>query len=265
MRNKTRTSTLISTLSKGVRARGFTRLGGLGLVLAIGAAAVATAAIPGPDGAIKGCYATNNGSLLQPHSKGDTRIVDSGEACRSYEKTIAWNQKGAKGDTGPQGPQGATGETGAAGPQGETGAEGPVGSQGPEGPPGPASAGDEVYFASESGSTADTPSGDFVMRKQIPTGTYMLEAQISADSSGTTGSRSTGVTCYLGDLGEHVLLYLHEVDSTRSAATTTLTTGQFFAENDEVTLDCFPATNGGPVHIQVSLVATKVGSVGFLF
>lgn len=65
---------------------------------------VAYAAIPSGDGTIKGCYATTNGLLLGvPHSKGDTRIVDADEACRSYERAIAWNQQGPKGDTGAAG------------------------------------------------------------------------------------------------------------------------------------------------------------------
>jgi hypothetical protein len=72
----------------------------LALLVVLAAAGVGYAAIPGPGGVIKGCYATTEGLLLGiPHSKGDTRIVDSGEACRSYEKTLPWNQ------TGPQGPR----------------------------------------------------------------------------------------------------------------------------------------------------------------
>jgi hypothetical protein len=111
----------------------------LGVLAAVG---VGYAAIPGGDGTIKGCYATSKGLLLGiPHSKGDTRIVDSGEACRSYEKTIAWNQQGPKGDQGDRGAQGATGAQGpqgAQGPKGDTGLTGPAGPQGPTGSQGPA-------------------------------------------------------------------------------------------------------------------------------
>ena len=47
-------------------------------------AGIGIAAVPGDDGQIRGCYATTNGLLLGiPHSKGDTRIVDTGEAAES--------------------------------------------------------------------------------------------------------------------------------------------------------------------------------------
>lgn len=95
---------------------------------------VASAAIPAADGTIKACYARTNGLLLGiPHSKGDLRIVDENEACRSYETAIGWNQRGTQ---GPQGPAGAAGPRG---PMGDTGPAGPVGVQGPKGEPCPAS------------------------------------------------------------------------------------------------------------------------------
>lgn len=101
----------------------------LALTGTLAAVGVGYAAIPGSDGAIKGCYATANGLLLGiPHSKGDTRIVDSAETCRSYEKPLSWNQRGPKGDKG---------DPGAQGPQGEQGLQGPQGQSGPAGPPGP--------------------------------------------------------------------------------------------------------------------------------
>ena len=91
-------------------------------------AGVAYAAIPGGDGQVKGCYAVSSGLLLGiPHSKGDTRIVDEAEACRSYEKFIKWSQIGPKGDTGPQGAKGDTGAQGLQGPKGDTGAQGAPG------------------------------------------------------------------------------------------------------------------------------------------
>jgi len=59
------------------------------LALVVASSGVAYASIPNPDGTIKGCYATTSDLLLGiPHSKGDTRIVDSAEACRSYEQSI---------------------------------------------------------------------------------------------------------------------------------------------------------------------------------
>ena len=88
--------------------------------VAVGAAAltgmggVAWAAIPDANGTIKGCYARTSGLLLGiPHSKGDVRVVDSAEGCRSYETAISWNQKGPQGPQGPAGPAGPQGAAGA--------------------------------------------------------------------------------------------------------------------------------------------------------
>jgi hypothetical protein len=79
-----------------------TLLGSAALIVACTGAAYAS--IPASDGTIRGCYAATNGLLLGiPHSKGDTRIVDSAEACRSYEQPITWNQTGQKGDPGAAG------------------------------------------------------------------------------------------------------------------------------------------------------------------
>lgn len=82
------------------------------LVVALGG--VATAAIPGADGKIVGCYEAKKGAL---------RVIDAegGVTCEKYETQIAWDQAGTP---GPQGPQGATGPQG---PQGETGQTGPAG------------------------------------------------------------------------------------------------------------------------------------------
>jgi hypothetical protein len=85
-------------------------------------AAEAVTSIVAPDGTISGCYQQNNGQL---------RVVASGEACRSSEVAISWNQRGQQGDAG------ATGAPGAAGPQGAPGLPGSEGPQGPPGPPGP--------------------------------------------------------------------------------------------------------------------------------
>lgn len=95
----------------------------VGLVLVLGGVAWAT--IPGPTGVIKGCYAKSNGLLGGllgiPYSKGDVRIVDSGESCRAYETTLPWNQTGPKGDQGIQGIQGVKGDQGIQGIQGVKG------------------------------------------------------------------------------------------------------------------------------------------------
>jgi len=128
------------------------------VIAALGALAVVGvgyAAIPAPDGQIKACYATTNGLLLGiPHSKGDTRIIDSGETCRSYERPIAWSQAGLKGDPGDPGPPGADGKNGIDGADGKDGqsctatnADGSLvqpACRGPQGPAGGLSGYEEV-------------------------------------------------------------------------------------------------------------------------
>ena len=71
---------------------------------AVGVTAIATGAIPTGDGTIRSCYDAN----------GSLRVIDSdiGQACRTTEKPLTFNQRGPKGDTG------ATGATGPAGPAG---------------------------------------------------------------------------------------------------------------------------------------------------
>jgi Collagen triple helix repeat (20 copies) len=109
-------------------------LAAVGTLAAVG---VGYAAIPGGDGVIHGCY--QKPGLLS--NEGALRVIDTdkGQACRSNEVAVDWNQKGAKGDVGPQGPKGDPGPQGAQGPQGEPGIQGdqgPKGDTGPQGPPG---------------------------------------------------------------------------------------------------------------------------------
>lgn len=81
-------------------------LGVATLIAILGAAAVA--AIPAPDGSIHACHSTTDGRLHGvPYTKGDVRIVEDGEACRSNEQPIGWNQTGPQGEPGPEGPAGS--------------------------------------------------------------------------------------------------------------------------------------------------------------
>ena len=78
----------------GARLRGISpsmAIALLALVIAIGGVAVAS--IPGPDGAIQGCYDNSTGAL---------RVIDpgAGRSCAVDETALSWNQKG------PQGPKG---------------------------------------------------------------------------------------------------------------------------------------------------------------
>ncbi len=96
-------------------------LGGAALVAAV--AGSASAAIPGPDGQIHGCFGPT----------GLLRVIDSSGRCGFAETALTWSQRGP---AGPAGPAGATGATGAAGPSGPQGTPGANGSPGPAGPPG---------------------------------------------------------------------------------------------------------------------------------
>lgn len=64
------------------------------LALAVAAGGIAWAAIPGPNGVFTACYATSAGLVPSPHERGDVRLVQPGEACRSYEARTTWNQRG---------------------------------------------------------------------------------------------------------------------------------------------------------------------------
>jgi hypothetical protein len=110
-------------------------LAAFGTLAAVG---VGYAAIPGGDGVIHGCY--QKPGLLA--NEGALRVIDTdkGQACRSNELAVDWNQKGAKGDPGPQGPKGDPGPQGPKGDQGIQGEPGPKGDTGPQGPAGEAGA-----------------------------------------------------------------------------------------------------------------------------
>jgi hypothetical protein len=191
-------------------------LGVAAAVATVGATAVATGAIPAADGTIKACYATTNGVLLGiPHWKGDTRIVDSDESCRSYERALAWNQRGPKGDVGPAGPQGPKGDVGPQGPKGDTGATGPSGPQGPpgpQGPAGPAGVTDAYYVYGGPGQQFGVEKGETkqVEELTLPSGAYTLVANLSlAGRAGAfahcdltvDGNRVTGSQTSFSELG----------------------------------------------------------------
>lgn len=69
------------------------------LFVALGGGAIA--AIPDSGGVIHACYKSN----------GDLRVVDSssGKTCKANETALDWNQRGPKGEPGPQAPPGSGG------------------------------------------------------------------------------------------------------------------------------------------------------------
>jgi hypothetical protein len=117
----------------------------VGLALAGG---VAYASIPDSGGVIHACMLKNIGTI---------RLIDPafGQKCNAtFETAVDWNQKGARGPTGPSGTgargptgpkgdagtNGSGGATGTRGPTGADGAKGASGTRGPSGPAGPSGA-----------------------------------------------------------------------------------------------------------------------------
>jgi hypothetical protein len=112
-----------------------TRITFAGLVLAAAlVGGVAWATIPDAAGVINGCYRTS-----LDDQKGQLRVVDDPDSCRSNETPIRWNQEGPKGAAGAQGiqgvqgPKGDAGSTGSQGPKGDKGDSGAAGTNGTNG------------------------------------------------------------------------------------------------------------------------------------
>jgi hypothetical protein len=79
-------------------------IAGIAGVIALAAAGIGYATIPGGDGVIHGCFAKSGGSL---------RVIDASVTnCKSGETALNWNQTGP---SGPAGPAGATGPAGVSG------------------------------------------------------------------------------------------------------------------------------------------------------
>jgi hypothetical protein len=147
-----------------------------GVWLAITAAGVADAAIPGADGSVSGCY----GKLT-----GIVRVIDpAGGTCNArFEIPITWSVRG------PIGPKGDPGDPG---PTGATGATGPTGPKGDKGEPGM----NEIYARREI--LAVTLPGDYATRTvqhvTVPEGYYLILARGSID-----GARpDTSGNCIIG-------------------------------------------------------------------
>ena len=138
----------------------------LAVVGTLAAVGVGYAAIPGgADGVIHGCY--QKPGLLA--NDGALRVIDTekGQNCRANELAVDWNQKGAKGDAGPQGAKGDAGAPGPKGDQGVQGVQGPkgdTGAQGPQGAPG-AVRGYKIVRVTSRGdvASAQCPDGEKVL------------------------------------------------------------------------------------------------------
>jgi hypothetical protein len=150
-------------------------------VLAFGVTGVATAAIPGGDGAIQSCYGPN----------GSLRVVDAdaasgGKICNTGETPLSWNH------TGPAGPAGAAGP---AGPQGPAGPSGPKGDTGPAGP---------SFVWARFPSTTFQPTDEYttVATVEVPKGLYKVSAKTEAYVKEWYGMEVwTVITCRLAQIG----------------------------------------------------------------
>lgn len=124
----------------------------------IAAGGVAYATIPGPDGAISGCY-TKTAGLFD--AKGTVRVVDSTSECRSSELALTWNQEGQPG---------------------QDGADGDPGPQGPAGPAGPVAT-TNVYFASHPSTIEFRDPQDMapktIVSMELAAGSYVLQARVN--------------------------------------------------------------------------------------
>lgn len=152
----------------------------LGVLVGVagGTAALAgtISSIVGSDGTINGCYQKQNGQL---------RVVARGDSCGPSELGLQWNQKGPKGDPGPQGLQG---DVGPQGPAGETGPAGPTGATGPQGPAGPQGAAGASVVATQVG------VGD----SACPSGGSKFTASDGRATFACNGAPGAGPTAYAG-------------------------------------------------------------------
>lgn len=79
---------------------------GVTIALVLAASGFAVAAIPGPNGNIRGCFEKKGGEL---------RVVGHKRKCRRGERRLVWSKRGPAGPAGEQGARGETGPTGAQG------------------------------------------------------------------------------------------------------------------------------------------------------
>ncbi len=163
-------NTILQTIGKlginGLQRRG-RRVLMLSSMTVLFTSIIAFASIPAANGVIYTCYSNTNGGL---------RVIDNSTTqCKSSETALNFNQTGPQGVQGPAGPagpqgvQGETGATGATGATGETGATGPAGAAGTS----------EAYFAQE-GSEVRVTTGQIVVSKQVPAGSYVINAVVDA-------------------------------------------------------------------------------------
>jgi|GEM_PF-5507063 len=159
------------------------RFGRAALLLVVGAlagaAAAAIAAVPGSDGLIHACYATQKDGTTPADVAGNVRIIDpsAGQACNSaqLEHALSWNV------SGPPGPEGAAGAPGA---------QGATGPQGASGPPGATASIDGQTFTLGDGKTLTAPPSPVPQLQVAPGGPKVATMTLGA------GGTSSGVLAW---------------------------------------------------------------------
>jgi hypothetical protein len=195
----------------------------LAIVLAVGVAATAWAAIPDGTGAISGCYAKKGGKL---------RVVKAGKTCKKTERPLTWSQ---------------TGPAGAAGPRGATGPKGAKGAPGRRGP----------TYSADGFDILDNVIPRDLVELSLPAGSYLLfgtgVARNDTDDAGQVSCFVGGFMVFAGEMGQTVPA--HEV------ATFTAQRAVEVPEDDTLTVSCMDPVADDAVSLGVTLTAIPVGDL----
>jgi hypothetical protein len=206
-----------------------------GVMALIVGASVASATIPDSGGVIHGCLQTQNG-VLSP--KGSLRVIDpsTGASCKSSEQPISWNQ------TGPQGTKGD---------------------------PGPSTAYAQEKF--EPTTLPNDSSSVLVTSKDLPPGTYVVNAKLLAENRDTDANSAVsctllkrGASSYLDTTAAHlgaVLPGLPFTDQEGLVLQATLQSYNFGTDGGTLDISCSQYGSDDLIVAIVQLAAIKVGEV----
>jgi hypothetical protein len=198
----------------------------LALVLVVGVAATAWAAIPDGTGAISGCYAKKGGKL---------RVVKAGKTCKKTERPLTWNQTG---------PAGAPGSRGPAGPKGEKGAKGEPGRLGPT-------------HSADGFDILENETSHDLLELSLPAGSYLLFGTgVASNDADETGQ----VSCLIGS----ALTFVGEIDQTVPAhevATFTAQRAVTVETDDTLTAMCIDPVADEAISLGLTFTAIPVGDI----
>jgi hypothetical protein len=195
----------------------------LAVVLAIGLAATAWAAIPDGNGAISGCYAKKGGKL---------RVVKADKTCKKTERPLVWSQTGPAGATGPRGPVGPKGD------KGETGRLGPA-------------------YSADGFEVLDNEVSRDVVELSLPAGAYVILgtglATNDADDAGQVSCVVGSAINFVGGVSQTVPAH----------AVTTITGQRAIelGTDDTITASCTDPVADEAISLGMTLTAIPVGDV----